>query len=324
MPSASSLARTLPAAKPAPFPGFIRPCLATLRSSVPNGGAYVHELKLDGYRIQAHLQDGRVALYTRSGLDWTNRFATIAADVARLHAGDLVLDGEIISADPEGRPNFSALQDDLKHRRHDRFVYYAFDLLHLDGCDTRPAPLLERKRVLQSILVEAGTSTPRLLYSNHFEDGADLYARVSAMGLEGVVSKRADAPYRSGRGEHWLKVKCWKRERFAVVGFVPEGSAGLLKLRLARREPAGLIYVGRVGTGWDRETARELRRGLEPFARPTSPLAKALKKADTTWVEPRFDAEIAYAEITSDGMVRQPSFKALLPSRSGGGGRSSS
>jgi bifunctional non-homologous end joining protein LigD len=290
--------------------------LATLRGTVPNGSAYLHELKLDGYRIQAHQQDGRVTLYTRSGLDWRNRFATIAADVARLRAGNLVLDGEIISADPDGRPNFSALQDDLKRGRHDRFVYYTFDLLHLDGLDTRPAALIERKRALRSVLDDAGATAPRLLYSEHFEDGADLYKRVSAMNLEGVVSKRADAPYRSGRGEAWIKVKCRKRERFAVVGFVPEGSAGMLKLRLARREQGALIYVGRVGTGWDRDTARDIRRALEPLARPTSPLAKPLRKVDTTRVEPRFDAEIAYAEITSDGMVRQPSFKTLLPYRS--------
>jgi bifunctional non-homologous end joining protein LigD len=119
-------------------------------------------------------------------------------------------------------------------------------------------------------------------------------------------------------------VKCWKRERFAVVGFVPEGSNGLLKLRLARREPAGLVYVGRVGTGWDRETARTVRRALEPLARRTAPLAKPLGKADPIWVEPRYDAEITYAEITDDGMVRHPSFKALLPHHSGRAGRATS
>ena len=132
------------------------------------------------------------------------------------------------------------------------------------------------------------------------------------MGLEGIVSKRADALYRSGRSEQWLKVKSWKRERFAVVGFVPEGSSGLLKLRLARREGRELVYVGRVGTGWDRKTAGRIRRALEPLARPTTRLAKPLMKRDTTWVEPRFDAEITYAEFTDDGMVRHPSFKRLV------------
>ena len=140
----------------------------------------------------------------------------------------------------------------------------------------------------------------------------NLYSRASEMGLEGIVSKRADAPYRSGRSQQWFKVKSWRRERFAVVGYVPEGSHGLLKLRLARQEGGTLVYVGRVGTGWDRKTAREIRRALEPLSRPTAPFTKSLKKADTTWVEPHFDAEIAYAEFTDDGMVRHPSFKKLI------------
>src|SRR2546422_177132 len=136
--SSRFLARVLPGAKPAPFPAFIAPCLASLRTKVPTARGFVHELKLDGYRIQAHLHDGRVTLYTRSGLDWTTRFPRIAADVAHLPAGKVTIDGEIISADASGHPNFGALQDDLKRRRHDRMVYYAFDLLHLDGFDTRP------------------------------------------------------------------------------------------------------------------------------------------------------------------------------------------
>jgi bifunctional non-homologous end joining protein LigD len=218
----------LPGAKIAPFPRFIKPCLALLRSKVPASAGFVHELKLDGYRVQAHVHDGRVKVYTRSGHDWTNRFPTIAANVGRL-PGDLVIDGEIISADPNGRPNFSALQDDLKRGLHDRMIYYVFDLLHFDRFDIRAVRLTERKRMLQSILSEAGEKGSRVLYSEHFEDGAGLYARACEMDLEGIVSKRADAPYRSGRGEHWLKVKCWKQDRFAVVGFVPEGSSRLLK-----------------------------------------------------------------------------------------------
>jgi bifunctional non-homologous end joining protein LigD len=141
--SSRFLARVISSAKPGPFPGFIQPTLATLGSKVPSAAGYVHELKLDGYRIQAHLNDGRVTLYTRPGLDWTKRFPTIAADIARLPAGKLVLDGEVVSPDADGRPNFGALQDDLKERRYDRMVYYAFDLLHLDGFDTRSAPLID-------------------------------------------------------------------------------------------------------------------------------------------------------------------------------------
>jgi bifunctional non-homologous end joining protein LigD len=299
-------------AKPGPFPGFIEPCLASLRDKVSSGAGYVHEVKLDGYRIQAHLHDGRVTLYTRTGLDWTKRFPTIAADIGHQPAGKLVIDGEIISAGADGPPNFGALQDDLKQRRYDRMVYYAFDLLHLDGFDTRAAPLIERKRVLKSFLTEAASSAPGVIYSEHFDDGADLYTRTFRMGLEGVVSKRADAPYRSGRTEAWIKVKCWKQDRFAVVGFVPDGAGGLAKLRLARREGQALIYAGRVGTGWDHKTARAIRQALTPLARSTSPLSKPIKKKDTTWVEPRYDAEVMYADITDDGMVRHPSFKGLV------------
>jgi bifunctional non-homologous end joining protein LigD len=249
--SSRFLARVLSGAKPAPFPDFIEPCLASLRTSVPSASGFVHELKLDGYRVQAHQHDGRVGLYTRSGLDWTNRFPTIAADVGRLPASKLVIDGEVISADAQGRPNFSTLQDDLKQRRYDRMVYYAFDLLHLDGFDTRAAPLIERKKVLQSFLLEAAAASPLILYSEHFEDGPDLYARTRAMGLEGIVSKRADAPYRSGRGEQWLKVKCWQRDRFAVIGFRARrlGRAPKASPCTSRRSRLGLCRPRGYGMG---------------------------------------------------------------------------
>jgi bifunctional non-homologous end joining protein LigD len=313
------LVRVLPGAKPAPLPGFVAPALATLRSKVPGDAGYVHEAKLDGYRLQATLRDGRVTLYTRTGLDWTNRFPPIAADVAHLPAEKLVIDGEVISADTNGHPSFSALQDDLRRGRGARMVFYAFDLLHLDGFDTRAAPLIERKRVLQSFLAEARrTPSSRVLFSDHFENGAALFAKVSAMGLEGVVSKRADSPYRSGRTEDWIKVKCLKRDDFIIVGFAPEGLAGIAKLRLARREGRALVYVGRVGTGWDRKTAAMIRRTLEPLARPTCPLAEPIKRADTTWVDPRYEADVVYSEVTNDGMLRHPAFKGM---RTRGGSR---
>jgi bifunctional non-homologous end joining protein LigD len=288
----------------------LRPALlASVCNTVPRARGFLHEVKLDGYRLQAHVHDGRVKLYTRSGLDWTSRFPPIAADMMRLPARKaIILDGEVICTDANGLPNFGALQDHLKRGRHDRMVFYAFDLLHLDGHDTRPAPLIERKRVLQSLLT---ASVPRVLYSEHFEDGTALYAQAAKLGLEGVVSKRVDAPYRSGRGDHWHKTKCWQVGRFIVVGYAPDGMGGLAKLRLARREAGKLVYAGRVGTGWDYRTARDIRAALAPLARSTSPLAKPLRKNDTTWTEPRYEAEVAYADMTDDGMIRHPSFKAL-------------
>ena len=153
----------MPAATAAPFLPFIEPALATLRDKVPAATGFIHELKLDGYRVQAHARDGRVTLYTRSGLDWTTRFPTIGADLARLQAAQIILDGEVVSADDEGRPNFSALQDDIKRKRYDRMVFYAFDLLYLDGFDTRAASLVERKRVLQSLLSKTAATAPRIL-----------------------------------------------------------------------------------------------------------------------------------------------------------------
>jgi bifunctional non-homologous end joining protein LigD len=217
----------------APMPGFVPPQLATLRPKLPAGAAWIHEAKFDGYRLQLHKHDKGVTIYTRSGLDWTKRFPTIAADLARLPATRLIIDGELISAGEDGMANFSALQDDLKQGRYDRMVFYAFDLLHSDDVDLRPAPLLERKDALGALLADAPLL--RILLSEHFDDGLALFERAKAIGLEGVVSKRGDLPYRIGRGESWIKVKCNKRERFVIVGFVHEGSSGIAKLRLARR-----------------------------------------------------------------------------------------
>jgi bifunctional non-homologous end joining protein LigD len=262
--------------------------------------------------MQAHLQDGRVTLYSRNALHWTARLPTVADDVAQLPARALVLDGEVVSAADSGRANFAQLQDDLKHKRYDRLCYYAFDLLHLDGFDVRAAPLIERKRVLQAFLAEANGRAARVLYTEHFEDGAALYEAVCALGLEGVVSKRADAPYRSGRTESWLKTKCLRRERFVVVGFAPESGGGIAKLRLARRDGGALVYVGRVGTGWSRKDAVEIRQALTPLTRPACPLLKPIRRADTVWVQPHYEAEVAYTEVTSDGMLRLPSFKGLV------------
>ena len=175
-------------AKPAPFPGFVEPCHPTLREDAPSGERWVHEIKFDGYRTQAHLRSGRPAMYTRRGHDWTRRFQPIADALAKLPAADLILDGEAVVADSRGIPDFGLLHADLAAGRRDRLLYYAFDLLYLDGVDLRAAPLAERKRLLAELL--AGSSE-RILYTEHLEgDDAEVYHRTCAMGLEGraVVS----------------------------------------------------------------------------------------------------------------------------------------
>jgi bifunctional non-homologous end joining protein LigD len=190
----------LPGAKPGPFPGFIEPAIPTLRSTVPTGGGWLHEIKFDGYRVQLHLSGGRPAILTPGGYDWTGRFAMIAAALKQWPVNDLILDGEVIVSDERGIARFSDLQADLAAGRKERMICYLFDLLHLDGFDLRVAPLIERKRVLRELAASAPTG--RLLFSDHLEsDGPAFYKHACAMGLEGLVCKRTEAPYRSGRTE---------------------------------------------------------------------------------------------------------------------------
>lgn len=196
-----------------PMPDFIPAALATLWAAPPTETGWLHEVKFDGYRIQARLDHGEVRLLTRKGLDWTGKFANIAAAVADLPAETALLDGELVVEDENGISTFSALQADLKAGRHDRFVYYAFDLLYLDGTDLRRLPLLERKAALVRLLRHAKQHAGPIRLSEHFDDEGSLVLRQACrMKLEGIVSKRRDAPYISGRSEHLIKVKCANRQ----------------------------------------------------------------------------------------------------------------
>jgi bifunctional non-homologous end joining protein LigD len=211
----------LPGAKARPFPGFIEPCAPILRKAPPVGDGWVHEIKHDGYRAQAQF-DRTARVYTRRGNDWADRMPSIVAAIASLPANNIVLDGELVAIDTKGKPDFHALQSALARgsRSPASLVYFAFDLLHLDGFDLRAAPLLERKRVLSELLVSAGAKAERLIYCDHIEgDGATILDSACALGLEGIVSKLAASPYRSGRRPEWVKTKCaaWtvaNRQRF--------------------------------------------------------------------------------------------------------------
>ncbi len=269
------------------------------------------ELKFDGWRVQAHLLQGGATIYTRGGHDWTRKFSGIAECVKHLPAERMILDGEIVSADPEkGRSNFSQLQSDIKTGRQDRLTYYVFDLLYFDGFDLRGSPLAERRRVLEEFLREADKSAGRIMLSEEFEDGAELYKNACKLDLEGIIAKRRDSPYRSERGEEWLKIKCLKQADFFIVGFVP-GPGGFSRLRLAHKVGGKLVYCGRVGTGWNAATMRELRSKLDRLQVSRCPLDAPLKKPGTIWVRPKLRAVIAHTELTDDGMLRHPSFKGL-------------
>jgi bifunctional non-homologous end joining protein LigD len=266
------------------------------------------EVKLDGYRIQAHLVNGTPKLYTRQGNDWTHRFKPIAGALAALPANNLILDGEVVVPDEAGVTRFERLQDDLARGQTGRMHYYAFDLLYLDGFDVRGAPLTERKRVLATLL--EGSRSARIHFSSHADsDGRAIFAQACASGLEGIICKRADAPYRSGRGNAWLKLKCSKEEILPIVGFKPEGDR-VASLLLGRWKGTDLVYAGKAGTGFTMRTAAKLRQRLEPLILQRSPLSMRVREK-AVWVKPTLSALVTYREITAEGLLRHAVFKRL-------------
>jgi bifunctional non-homologous end joining protein LigD len=292
------------------MPGFIKPQLATLKSKAPVGPQWLHEIKFDGYRVQAHINAGRKKVYTRNGLDWTKRFSVIAG--ALDIPGQAILDGEVVVIH-EGRTNFSELQADLAAGRQDRLVYYAFDLLWRDG-DLRKLPQIERKQILSDLLGENDIDMP-IIYSEHLiGDGQEMFEHAAKLNFEGIVSKNAQAPYRSDRNEGWMKIKAVQKGQFPVIGFVKDPT-GVAALYLGKREGKELVYMGKVGTGWSRTVSSEIRKQLDTVVSPKSKLTKQIKKPKAIWVEPSFVANIEFRDITSEGLLRQSSFKGLTKRR---------
>jgi bifunctional non-homologous end joining protein LigD len=315
-------AADIPGARRAPLPtGGVEPELATLVDRPPRGEGWIYEIKYDGYRALLEIDGGDVHLYTRRGNDWTARFqpiATAARELAkRLHIRQALLDGEVVVLEPDGTTSFQALQNALAEGRQDDLVYFAFDLLYLDGYDLRGAPLAARKSALERLLaaLPAGSS---IRYGQHVEGrGDDFFRQACRLGLEGVVAKRADLPYRSGRSKDWLKVKCVKRQEFVIVGYTdPEGSrTGFGSLLLAVHDDAGeLTFAGKVGTGFDQAALVDLHRRLKAIERKTPAFKNAPRGAEARrshWVEPKLVAEVAFSEWTKDGILRHPSFQGL-------------
>jgi bifunctional non-homologous end joining protein LigD len=298
------------------LPDFIPPSLATLSSIAPSGDEWVHEIKFDGYRMQARIAGGKVTLKTRNGLDWTERFPTIAEACSALGDHDAIIDGEIASFDDHGISQFSALQDDLKSGRHDRLVYYVFDLLYLDGHDLTSAPLIERKRVLAALL-EKLPADGLVRFSDHFdEDGPTMLKHAEKMHLEGIISKRANAPYRSGRTGEWLKVKTVSNQEFIVIGYEPSDKRGRLirSLLLGYYEDGKLRYAGRIGTGWGQNEERDLQKRIDAVARKNSPLDKIPEEErlrKVKWIEPKIVVEVDFRGWTGGTLVRQGSLKGV-------------
>jgi bifunctional non-homologous end joining protein LigD len=299
----------------APLPDFVPPCLTVLSASAPDAANWVHEIKFDGYRIQARLAGGDVQLKTRRGLDWTEKFRTIADALPALPSDEALIDGEIVVEDEEGHSSFSALQEELK-AGGDNFVFYAFDLLHLDGRDLRAAPLLQRKAALQELMAGLSPKGP-VRFSEQFEvEGSVLLKHACDMHLEGIISKLADAPYRSGRSGDWIKTKCSDRQEFVVVGYAPStnDAHAVGALILGYYEDGLLRYAGRVGTGFTHTSSREMWAKLAPLhtaKSPFKPLPVEERRRPGRWVEPRLVAEIDFRGWTHGMRLRHPSFKGV-------------
>jgi bifunctional non-homologous end joining protein LigD len=306
--------RASPEGKRLPAPEWVEPQLATLVEEPPNGKEWLHEIKFDGYRVEAAVGEGKATIYTRTGLDWTNRFRQLAQPLADLPCRAALLDGEAVVQGEDGKTDFGKLQAALAEGKG-TIVYYVFDLLSLDGESLLKTPLTERKKKLQKLLADQPKAGP-LFYSDHVVgNGRHTFEQACEMNLEGIVSKRADAPYRSGRAKGWLKAKCGLGQEFVIVGWQPSDVKGrpFSSLLVATRDEDRLTYRGKIGTGYGE---RELQAVWKELSRrqvtkpPLDDVPRAIARK-SKFVKPDLVAEIEFRGWTEEGYVRQGAFKGL-------------
>jgi len=308
-------AAALPGARTAAMPDFVAPQLASPRDAPPDGEGWLHEIKLDGYRTLARLDGDGVRLLTRNGLDWTARYGRLGDAFGGLPCRRALIDGEILVQDEHGVSDFARLQDALATGKVDALLFFAFDLLYLDETDLREVALLSRKLLLGQLLAGTG-GHGALQLSSHIEgDGRALLGEACRIGVEGIVSKRRDAPYRSGRSRTWWKCKCANAGDFVIVGYTrSEAAGGLAALLLAEADAnGGLSYVGKTGTGFTRAVADDLEKRLAAIRtdRPAVDVPREVRSARPLWVAPSLIAEVRYATRTTDGRIRHSSYRGL-------------
>ncbi len=298
------------------LPTFLEPSLASPCDKPPSGPKWIHEIKHDGYRIQARINGRETRLFTRKALDWTARFRSIADALAGLGLGSALIDGEIVVEDEKGISSLNNLQADLKAGRRERFRYYVFDLLYCEGYDLTKATLVDRKRLLQDIVAGLAAISP-IRFSEHLEaDGPTMLEHSCRFGLEGIISKRRDLPYRPGRGEHWFKAKCQQSQEFVILGYVASTAASRTvgALALGYYADGQWVYAGRVGTGWSADLAASLYAELDQIKTTKPALRNALPagaEKGLVWTEPRLVCAVEYRDWTHDGLIGQSSFKGL-------------
>jgi bifunctional non-homologous end joining protein LigD len=299
------------------MPKFVAPQLARVIDAPPTSAAWVHEIKLDGYRMQLRVQNGRAVLLTRKELDWSHRFPEIVQEAGALP--DCILDGEVCALDSSGISNFAQLQAALSDQKTGDLVYFVFDLMYLEREGWREQPLTERKAALEAVLSKHLRRSTRIHYVEHFQTpGTDMLEAACKMGLEGIISKRADAPYKSGRGDDWTKSKCRGGQEVVIGGWWGDSNK-LRSLLVGAFQNGEFVYMGRVGTGYNQRSAGELLRKLKPIERPQPAFAKSKqvpRARGIHWVEPKVVAEIEFSNITTDGILRQASYKGMREDKS--------